>query len=147
MNKIKFIMMGLSGVVGLVILFGVLTGMVRISLLDSENRDLRTNILASLNELGNLELIRYKDEKGEAAICINLSNVNENDIIVNNNKINIYLPGPRLCYTSITENNHSDFSSATSPGLFDQAKENAKRIILSLMSSMTKKHVQIQFKE
>jgi hypothetical protein len=147
MIKIKFIVMGLSGVVGLMILFGVLTGMVRISVLDSENNDLRGNILEKTNDLGNLELIRYKDEKSEAAICINLSNVDENDITVTNSEINIYLPAPRLCYTSSNENNSSDLSPASSTGLFDQSRVNAKKIILSLMSSMTKKHVQIQFKE
>ncbi len=127
--KLKMMIMGLGGVVGLLILFGVITGMLRISILDNREDTEHQNILAKLEKTGNLELIHYNFDEtpgktgntnsgepvsvgGEAAACINLRKVRSDDIQVQRDKIIISLPSPELCYAKVTKG-QSEISSAS----------------------------------
>ncbi len=187
--KLKLMIMGLGGVVGLLILFGVITGMLRISILDNPEETEHKNILAKLAETGNLELVHYNFDEtpagadnnpggdslktgGEAAACINLKAVSGDDIKVERNKVIISLPSPELCYAKVTkdkpeisqagmtlnegtsgkDSNSQDVEKrlrdkAVSLGIYDQAKQNAGKLVHALLSSVTDKQIILQFKE
>ncbi len=132
--KLKLMIAGLGGVVGLLILFGVITGMLRISMLDNPEETEHKDILSKMEETGNLELIHYNfDESpgtvnqtdpgsqsartgGEAAACINLNDVSSSDISVERDKVIIYLPSPELCYAKVAKNRSGVSQAGLSPG-------------------------------
>ncbi len=175
--KLKMMVMGLGGVVGLMLLFGVITGMVRISLLHNNEETESETILSRLEDAGNLELVHYslnEDSEtspthGEVAACINLKEVRMNDIRVKTSKIFISLPSPALCYTEVnrsqlsqaglTENEessndrqYSEYEAklrkkAVSTGIYNQAKKNADRLIHALLNPVTDKEVVLEFRE
>lgn len=185
--KLKLMVMGLAGVVGLMIIFGVITGMLRISILDNPEETEHTNILSKLAETGNLELVHYNFDEtsagignntggdslktgGEAAACINLKEVTSDDIKVERNKVIISLPSPELCYANVTgekpEVSQAGMSldevpsgsggqdvekrlldKAVSLGIYDQAEQNAEKLVHALLSSVTDKQIILHFRE
>jgi hypothetical protein len=176
--KLKMMIMGLGGVVGLMILFGVITGMLRISLLHNNEEQERETILSKLEDAGNLELVHYSlneasettPASGEAAACINLKEVKINDIKIERSKVFISLPSPALCYTEVnsgrvsqtgltgnekssgSEMQYREFEAklrkkAVSTGIYNQAKENADKLVHALLSSVTDKKVILKFRE
>ncbi len=192
--------LGIGGVVGLLIIFGVITGMLSISLLDYKEENEHQMVLSKIEETGNLELVHYNfndiaeesikrkllnidnlapDSKvlfiinGEAAACINLKDVKSEDIHVGRNKIIIYLPGPELCYAKINHDQSKVYDAnltarildpelidkgykdaeknirekAISMGIYEQAKQNAEKLVHALLSSVTNKEIELKFRE
>ena len=192
--------LGIGGVVGLLIIAGVITGMLSISLLDNKEENEHQLVLSKIEETGNLELVHYNfndiaeesvkrkllnidnlapDSKvlfiinGEAAACINLKDVKSGDIHVGRDKIIIYLPGPELCYAKINHENSKVYDAnltarvlnpelidkgykdaeknirekAISMGIYEQAKQNAEKLVNALLSSVTDKEIELKFRE
>ncbi len=198
--KIKMFILGIGGVVGLLIIFGIITGMLSISILDYKENSEHKMILSKMEETGNLELVHYNfndiaeesvkrkllnmdnlapDSKvlfiinGEAAACINLKEVNSEDIHIGRDKIVIYLPAPELCYAKINHDNSKVYDAnltarvlnpelidkgyrdaeknirekAVSLGIYEQAKQNAEKLVHALLSSVSTKEIELKFKD
>lgn len=109
---------------------------------------------------------------GEATACIDLTKVQEDDINVGENVVKIVLPRPELCYVKIDHNRSKIYDAnftarllnpelidegfknaetrirndAIGYGILDQAKENARKILVPLFNEITHKKVTISFK-
>ena len=106
-----------------------------------------------MNSMGNLELVRYKfskPENGEAAVCINMRKIKDTDIQTAGDEVTIYLPEPKFCY----ENQKQDRvqnpdgvikQQAEQSGIFKVAKENAEKLVRSVVSSVTQKQIIINY--
>ncbi len=110
--------------------------------------------------------------KGEVDACINLKGIREEDIKTDKDTIYLYLQEPVLCNTKVnyeqskfydTNLNSHSFdqkminkyfpnmgnilkAEAIRMGLLDQAKENAKKILIPILKEMFRKKFVLEFK-
>lgn len=109
---------------------------------------------------------------GEATACIDLSKVGKNDITIDDD-IKIVLPKPELCYVKIDHSRSKIYDAnftarilnpelidegfknaetrikndAINYGILDQAKVNARKLLIPLFEEITNKKVFISFKK
>lgn len=112
----------------LVIFLGLSSGLLNLNIVKSIPASEHTLVLEKIEEIGNLELVRFNfndvieesvlrklfnvdnlapDSKvlvivnGEAAACINLMEVTESDIEIKGSELKLTLPLPVICYAKI----------------------------------------------
>ncbi len=121
----------------IVITAGIYSGLFKFSVVSNTSSSEQKLILKSIEEIGNLELLKYRfndiveeritrklfdidnlapDSKvlivvnGEAVACINLKTVKPNDIQVYKDSIVILLPEPIICYSKVDHQNSKIYS-------------------------------------
>ena len=112
----------------IIIILGFSSGIINFSIIKSGNLSDHSLVLKKIEDIGNLELVRYNfndvieesvvrklfdidnlapDSRvlvivnGEAAACVNLKKVTKEDIKSEGDNIIITLPQPTICYTKI----------------------------------------------
>jgi hypothetical protein len=129
--------------------------------LQEDNISRHSLLLKKIEEIGNLELVKYSfndiveeevkrkllnldnlapDSKvlllisGEAAACIDLMKIKENDIINSDDFITVKLPSPEICYARIIHEEsklyHMNLTAKVlNPELIERGYKNAEKII------------------
>jgi|SRR3990172_9291759 len=184
----------------ILIFLGLSSGLLNLNIVKSVPISEHRLVLEKIEEIGNLELVRFNfndvieesvvrklfdidnlapDSKvlvivnGEAAACINLKEVTENDIEITGSELKITLPPPVICYAKINHERSKIYDAnfiarmfnpelidkayknaesrirneAIKLGIIDQAKTNAKKLLGALFKSISGKNISISFKE
>lgn len=184
----------------ILIFLGLSSGLLNLNIVKSVPVSEHKLVLEKIEEIGNLELVRFNfndvieesvvrklfdvdnlapDSKvlvivnGEAAACVNLKEVTENDIEITGSELKITLPQPVICYAKINHERSKVYDTnfiarmfnpelidkayknaeskikdeALKLGIIDQAKTNAKKLLGALLKSISGKNISISFKE
>lgn len=182
------------------ILIGISTGLINISVIDESSFNEHKIVLQRIEEIGNLELVRYNlndvveesivrklididnlapDSKvlliinGEAAACIDLKKITSENISEDEENLYLSLPQPEICYAKVNHNQSKIYDinltarllnpelidtafknaenkikdEAIKLGIINQAKENAKKVLVPLLKDIVKKNIVISFSD
>lgn len=148
-------------------------------------------VLEKIEELGKLELVKYQfqdmvshevvrewlpDPKvilfvsGQVVGCVDFSKVDSTSIVVETEKVYVYLPEPEICYAKIDHENSRVYdtrytffqtaelvdaayleaekeimNAAKRVRIEDQTREQARIMLVPLLSTLTEKDVVLQF--
>lgn len=182
------------------ILIGISTGLINISVIDESSFNEHKIVLQRIEEIGNLELVRYNlndvveesivrklididnlapDSKvlliinGEAAACIDLKKITSENISEDEENLYLSLPQPEICYAKVNHNQSKIYDinltarllnpelidtafknaenkikdEAIKLGIINQAKENAKKVLVPSLKDIVKKNIVISFSD